>query len=106
MKKLVIACLAFASLNVFAETPRDLEANPLNEMEEKALEVAAAMADGLGEEIVPECTNVSDPGSNPVLLQFYSQDEEGEDSCGDFHYSIGVEFDGEGRAINIQLNDA
>jgi hypothetical protein len=89
------------------DTLRNLSKQPLNANEKRALRVSASLAKELNKKLSPACVNVSNPGSEPVTVQFFYKDEsESGPVCGDPHYSIQVEFDEDGRVSKIIAIDS
>lgn len=105
MKTLIIALTLSISFAHASGPVRDLKKSPLTENEAKALKAAKKMAKKEGQAVRAVCVNASfEPGTEPVSVQFYQLDEEGE-GCVDPHYSIEVELNA-GKVISVKLNDA
>lgn len=105
MKTLLFALTLSISIAYASEPVRDLKKSPLTVNEAKALKAAKKMAKKEGQAIRAVCVNASfEPGTEPVSVQFYQLDEEGE-GCIDPHYSIEVELKA-GKVMDVKLIDA
>ena len=105
MKLLLIALSLSITFAHASEPVRDLEKSPLTVNEAKAFKAAKRLAKIQGQAIREVCVNASfEAGTEPVSVQFYNLDAEGE-SCADPHYSIEVEMRA-GKVIGVKLIDA
>ncbi|MBA2404085.1 MAG: hypothetical protein H0V66_04875 [Bdellovibrionales bacterium] len=77
--KILLMALALSLSSAYASEPiRDLSKQPLTANEKMALRVSKRFAVWVGEKTKDVCVNASfEPGTEPVSVQFYREDEEG-----------------------------